>query len=93
MMSALYAVLLRDQHPDTVIHMVAGELYVGDVCVFGLEAGPTDWAQALSASFGDWDGHCWIVTLRSEHEPYHSALTTVCDMITAVSWENRSFRL
>jgi hypothetical protein len=58
-MSAVYVARLQ-MFTDAPVFAVAGELSVGDVCIFGKEASEPHWEAAFTTSDVSWDGHCWV---------------------------------
>jgi hypothetical protein len=60
-MSALYAAILQNRMPGTIIHMVAGALAVEGKYVFGQAADRVDGNNIFGRSNPSWDGHSWLV--------------------------------
>jgi hypothetical protein len=60
-MSALYAAILHDRMPGTIVHMVAGALAVEEKYVFGQATDRVDGNDIFGRSNPSWDGHSWLI--------------------------------
>jgi hypothetical protein len=57
--STLWASLIREKTRISV-HVVAGNLRLGDKLLFGDDRAPALWSEQFSKSSFSWDGHCWV---------------------------------